>query len=247
MRPGRTSGWNHPAISVPLRILKGSQIAIPGTEQTVALKDLLEVERAYMDPAKDLAYFNGHKAIVISVSIVTGTNSVAFGEQLTQKLEQLTADLPLGYVVEYATFQPDLVEAAVNGGLNNVYQTLVIVLVVVMLFLGFRTGLIIGSFVPITMLLGMIGMGFFNIQLERISIASSIIALGMLVDNGIVVAEDIRTRLENGMEKREACIEAGATLSVPLLTSSLTTILAFIPCSLSTGRQAIMPTPFPWW
>ena len=212
------------------------QIAIPGTEQTVALKDLLEVERAYIDPAKDLAYFNGHKAIVISVSIITDTNSVAFGEQLTQKLEQLTADLPLGYVVEYATFQPDLVEAAVNGGLNNVYQTLVIVLVVVMLFLGFRTGLIIGSFVPMTMLLGMIGMGFFNIQLERISIASSIIALGMLVDNGIVVAEDIRTRLEMGIEKREACIEAGATLAVPLLTSSLTTILAFVPMLLVDGQ-----------
>ena len=212
------------------------QIAIPGTEQTVALKDLLEVERAYIDPAKDIAYFNGHKAIVISVSIIPGTNSVAFGDLLTQKLNVLTADLPLGYVLEYATFQPDLVEAAVNGGLSNVYQTLVIVLVVVMLFLGIRTGLIVGSFVPMTMLLGMIAMGFFNIELERISIASSIIALGMLVDNGIVVAEDIRTRLESGIEKRQACIEAGTTLAVPLLTSSLTTILAFVPMLLVEGQ-----------
>ena len=211
-------------------------ITIPGTEQTVVLKDLLEVERGYIDPPKDLAYFNGRKAIVISVSIIPGTNSVAFGDILTQKLKQLEAELPIGYVLEYATYQPDLVEAAVNGGLSNVYQTLVIVLVVVMLFLGIRTGLIVGSFVPMTMLVGMITMRFFDIELERVSIASSIIALGMLVDNGIVVAEDIRTRLENGEEKRQACLESGRTLSIPLLTSSMTTILAFVPMLLIDGQ-----------
>jgi len=211
-------------------------ITIPGTQQTVALKDLMEVERGYLDPPTDIAYFNGRQAIVISVSIVPGTNSVEFGERLTQKLNQLESDLPMGYVVEYATFQPDLVEAAVNGGLSNVYQTLVIVLVVVMLFLGVRTGLIVGSFVPMTMLLGMITMRFFDIELERVSIASSIIALGMLVDNGIVIAEDIRTRLENGEEKREACIETGRTLSIPLLTSSMTTILAFVPMVMIDGQ-----------
>ncbi len=211
-------------------------ITIPGTEHTVALKDLLEVERGYIDPPKDIAYFNGRQAIVISVSIVPGTNSVEFGDRLTKKLNQLESELPIGYVVEYATFQPDLVEAAVNGGLSNVYQTLVIVLVVVMLFLGVRTGLIVGSFVPMTMLLGMITMRFFDIELERVSIASSIIALGMLVDNGIVIAEDIRTRLENGEEKREACIETGRTLSIPLLTSSMTTILAFVPMVMIDGQ-----------
>ena len=211
-------------------------ITIPGTQQTVAIKDLMEVERGYIDPPKDIAYFNGRQAIVISVSIIPGTNSVEFGERLTQKLNQLESELPIGYVVEYATFQPDLVEAAVNGGLSNVYQTLVIVLVVVMLFLGVRTGLIVGSFVPMTMLLGMIAMRFFQIEFERVSIASSIIALGMLVDNGIVIAEDIRTRLENGEEKRKACIETGRTLSIPLLTSSMTTILAFVPMVMLDGQ-----------
>jgi multidrug efflux pump subunit AcrB len=95
-----------------------------------------------------------------------------------------------------------------------VYQTLVIVLVVVMLFLGIRTGLIVGSFVPMTMLLGLIVMRYFNVELERVSIASVIIALGMLVDNGIVVAEDVRSRLELNEEKRQACIEAGKTLAI---------------------------------
>lgn len=216
--------------------IKGILITIPGTQHTVAIEDLLEVERGYIDPPKDLAYFNGRQAIVISVSIIPGTNSVEFGERLTKRLNQLESELPIGYVVEYATFQPDLVEVAVDGGLNNVYMTLVIVLVVVMLFLGVRTGLIVGSFVPMTMLLGLITMRFFQIELERVSIASSIIALGMLVDNGIVIAEDIRTRLEHGEEKRQACIETGRTLSIPLLTSSLTTILAFVPMVMIDGQ-----------
>lgn len=212
------------------------QITIPQTQQTIRLKDLVKIERAYADPPRDLVYFNGQRAIVISVSITPGVNSVEFGQKLTRKVKVLESHLPVGYVLEYATFQPDLVEAAVNGGLSNVYQTLVIVLVVVMLFLGMRTGLIVGSFVPMTMLMGMITMRFFGIELERVSIASSIIALGMLVDNGIVIAEDIRSRLERGEDKYKACIETGRTLAIPLLTSSLTTILAFVPMLLIDGQ-----------
>jgi multidrug efflux pump subunit AcrB len=220
---------------------------IPGTKKTIQLKDLLILERGYIDPPNALAYFNGKPAIVISVSITPGVNAVDFGERLTRKIKNLESQLPIGYVLEYATFQPDLVEKAVNGALSNVYQTLVIVLIVVMLFLGVRTGLIVGSFVPMTMLLGgsfvpmtmllgLIVMGFFGVELERVSIASAIIALGMLVDNGIVVAEDIRGRLERGEERRQACIEAGKTLAIPLLTSSLTTIFAFLPMLLIDGQ-----------
>ena len=216
--------------------IENVEFTIPGTRQTIFLKDFLTLERGHADPPRDLAYFNGKRAIVISVSITPGVNSVAFGEQLTRKLKLLESQLEIGYVLEYATFQPDLVVAAVNGGLSNVYQTVAIVLVVVILFLGVRTGLIVGSFVPLTMLMGMILMHLFDIELERVSIASCIIALGMLVDNGIVIAEDIRSRLERGEERRQACIETGQTLSIPLLTSSLTTILAFLPMLLIDGQ-----------
>ena len=216
--------------------IENVEFIIPETRQTIVLKDILEVERSYADPPRDLAYFNGKRAIVIGVSITPGVNAVAFGQQLTRKLKVLESQLEVGYVLEYATFQPDLVEAAVDGGLSNVYQTVIIVLVVVMLFLGVRTGLIVGSFVPLTMLLGMIAMRFFSIELERVSIASCIIALGMLVDNGIVIAEDIRSRLERGEERQQACIETGRTLAIPLLTSSLTTILAFLPMLLIDGQ-----------
>ncbi len=216
--------------------IENVEFSIPETRQTIFLKDFLTVERGYLDPPRDLVYFNGRRAIVIGVSITPGVNAVAFGERLTRKVQTLEAQLEIGYVMEYATFQPELVEAAVNGGLNNVYQTVGIVLAVVILFLGMRTGLIVGSFVPLTMLMGLIVMRLFAIELERVSIASCIIALGMLVDNGIVIAEDIRSRMERGQERREACLETGRTLAIPLLTSSLTTILAFMPMLLIDGQ-----------
>lgn len=211
-------------------------IAVPGSDKSVELKDLLRVRRGYSEPASDIAYYDGKRAIIISVSITPGVNSVEFGERLTARVRDLESRLPVGYVLDFATFQPDLVQKAVNGALSNVYQTLVIVLVVVMVFLGLRTGLIVGSFVPMTMLMGLILMRFFGIELERISIASAIIALGMLVDNGIVIAEDIRNRLERGEDRRAACLNTASALAVPLLTSSLTTILAFVPILLLTGQ-----------
>ena len=216
--------------------IEDTLIAIPDTQQMVRLKDLVTVERGYADPPDSLAFFNGRPTIVISVSIIPGVNSVEFGQRLKEKVAGLEAEQPWGYKMDFATFQPDLVVVAVDGALNNVYQTLGIVLVVVMLFLGVRSGLIVGSFVPIAMLLGLLVMSQFGIELERVSIVSAIVALGMLVDNAIVVTEDIRARLERGQERRAACTEAGSTLAVPLLTSSLTTILAFMPMLLIDGQ-----------
>ncbi len=213
-----------------------SLIAVSGDGSMIRLADLLTVERGYTDPPDTLAYYNGRPTIVLSVSITPGVNSVEFGERLTRKIRELEGELPIGYVLDFATFQPDLVVAAVDGALSSVYQTLAIVLVVVMLFLGVRSGLIVGSFVPITMLLGLVIMRRFGIELERVSIISSIVALGMLVDNAIVVVEDIRSRLERGQERGAACRESGQTLAVPLLTSSLTTILAFTPMLLVDGQ-----------
>ncbi len=211
-------------------------ISVPGANSMVRLSDLLSIERGYIDPPNTLAYYDGQPAIVISVSITPGVNSVEFGERLISKVRELENGLPVGYVLDCATVQPDLVVAAVDGALSSVYQTLAIVLVVVMLFLGVRSGLIVGSFVPITLLLGLVVMRQFGIELERVSIISSIVALGMLVDNAIVVVEDIRSRLERGEERTEACKESGRTLAVPLLTSSLTTILAFLPMLLVDGQ-----------
>ena len=211
-------------------------IPIPNSQRTVPLQDIATVRRAYVDPPVQPAYFNGHQSIVLSIILQQGVNAVAFGDELTRRLDEIEQSLPLGYVLEYATYQPDLIQKAVMGAAINVVETLVIVLVVVMIFLGVRTGMIVGSFVPLVMLMGLVIMGLMGIELQRMSIASMIIALGMLVDNGIVVAEDIRTRMQLGASPNEAAQQAGDTLTLPLLTSTLTTVLAFAPMILMIGQ-----------
>nr|MDJ0972765.1 efflux RND transporter permease subunit [Kiloniellales bacterium] len=210
-------------------------IPLPDSDKTIPLKDVVTVTRDYQDPADRPVFFNGRPAIVLSVSILDGTNSVEFGQRLTERLEEIERTLPFGYFLEYATFQPDLVEIAVNGAISNLIQTLVIVLVVVILFLGLRTGLIVGSFVPLTMLLGLIGMSIWNVELQRMSIATMIIALGLMVDNAVVVAESIRNRLEQGEDRKQAVVETARGLGLPLLVATLTTILAFMPISMAIG------------
>ena len=211
-------------------------IPLPDSDQTIPLKDIVRINRDYVDPADKPVFFNNRPAIVLSVAILDGVNSVEFGERLTRRLEEIKQTLPFGHFLEYATFQPVLVERAVNGALVNLAQTLAIVLIVVVLFLGVRTGLIVGSFVPLTMLLGLIGMSVLDVELQRMSIATMIIALGMMVDSAIVVAESIRNRIEQGEDRKEAAIEAGRSLGLPLLTSTLTTILAFMPIALAIGQ-----------
>ncbi len=208
---------------------------IPGTDRVLQLDEILDIRRGLADPPENPSFFNDHPAIILSVSTIDGINNVQFGDRLTALIDDIQQQLPIGYVFEYATFQPELIDAAVSSAVSNVYQTLAIVLIVVMLFLGFRTGLIVGSFVPLTMLLGIIVMRFAEIELQRMSIAATIIALGMLVDNGIVVAEDIRGRLERGVDRFLAAQQSGRMLAIPLLTSSLTTIFAFMPMLLVEG------------
>ena len=209
--------------------------SIPDSDQVARLDQIVQVRRGLSDPPEFPVFFNDQPAIILSISTVEGTNNVEFGARLTALVNEIEQDLLIGYVLEYATFQPELIDQAVQGAVSNVYQTLAIVLVVVMLFLGLRTGLIVGFFVPLTMLLGIIFMRLLEVEFQRMSIAAMIIALGLLVDNGIVVAEDIRVRRERGVDRQRAAIEAVRTLALPLLVSSLTTIFAFLPMLLLEG------------
>jgi len=215
--------------------IKALQIAIPNSEQVLRLDDIATIRRAYVEPKQPPVYFNAKPAVVISISILDGVNSIEYGERLKLKLQQIQDDLPWGIQLEFATFQPELVEKAVSGAINNLYQTLAIVLLVVITFLGLRTGLIVGSFVPITMLASVVIMSSMEVELQRMSIAAMIIALGMLVDNGIVVAESIAVKMQEGMSRFDAATSAGKGLAIPLLTSTLTTILFFVPIALAEG------------
>lgn len=210
-------------------------ITIPSTDKLIRLKDIATVTRDYVDPPKAPVYFDAKPAIVISISIQEGMNSVQYGERLKLKVAKIQSELPWGIELDFATFQPDLVKKSVSGAINNLYQTIGIVLLVVIIFLGFRSGLIVGSFVPVTMLTAIVFMSLLDVELQRMSIAAMIISLGMLVDNGIVMVESISVRMAEGMTKKAAAISAGKTLAIPLLTSTLTTILFFIPIAMAEG------------
>ena len=205
------------------------------TGQTVYLEDLATIRRGYVDPPNAPAYFNGQEAIVLGVSMVAKSNAVELGRQVKDALGGLQGELPLGMTLDVAIFQPDLVQASVNDASVNLLQTIAVVLLVVMLTLGLRTGLIVGSMVPLTMMATLVGMAVWGIELHRVSIAAIIVALGLLVDNGVVIAEDIKKRLDLGVERLEASLATSRSLAVPLLTSSLTTVAAFVPLMLIEG------------
>jgi multidrug efflux pump subunit AcrB len=195
----------------------------------VYVRDLLQVERGYVDPPRHPVLFDGRRAVVIAVAMLPNVSIQEFGAQLDGALERLRVDLPLGMSLDLITHQPPIVASAVREATSNLGQTLLTVLVVVMPFLGLRAGSIVGTIVPLTICLTLVGMLVFEIPLHRVSIAAVIIALGLLVDNGVVITEDIKKRIDEGVQREEAALAASRALAVPLLTSSLTTVLAFLP------------------
>ena len=213
--------------------LAETYITIPGTEESIALSDIATLKRGYIDPPNDLAYFNGQQAIVFAISMLPEYNILEYAPRLKHAIEQLENSLPVGYQLHIATYQAEQVEKTLQGVSINVLQTLTIVLIVVVLFLGMRTGLIVGTIVPFVMLATLTIMQVFDIRLERMSLATLIIALGLLVDNGIVIAEDFKRRLESGDDRFKAMSQGGKELAIPLLSSSVTTILFFLPLMLA--------------
>lgn len=198
-----------------------------------ALSDIATVTRAPAAPPSESVFYNGKAAIMLAINMDAAANILEYTPRLESALADIEAGLPAGVRLETATKQAIQVADAVYGVTKNVLQTLLIVLVVVMLFLGVRTGLIVGSVVPAVMLLTLAVMNVGDMSLQRMSLATLMIALGLLVENGIVIAEDFRQRLERGETREQALAEGGKSLAMPLLTSSLTTILVFLPLMLA--------------
>ncbi|SLN71684.1 Multidrug resistance protein MdtB [Roseivivax jejudonensis] len=207
-------------------------IPVPGGG-TIPLRDIATVERTLADPVTQAAYYQGKPAIIFAVAMQDGGNVLEFGPRVADKLDEIETGLPLGYEIGTITFQAEQVEKAVYGVSINVLQTLGIVLAVVVCLLGLRTGLIVGAIVPIVMLSTLAVMGFMGLPLERMSLATLVIALGLLVDAGVVVAEDYKTRLSEGAERDEALEATGSEMQLPLLSSTATTILVFLPLMLA--------------
>ncbi len=210
-------------------------LAVAGSSAPIYLEDIARIYPGYEDPPRKPAYWNGTPAIVVSVSMIDAFDAKAFAQNLARVTESFEQSLPVGFVLERVTWQADEIANAIRGVFNNLWQTILIVLLVVIAFLGLRTGLIVGAMVPVVMIASTIVMRLTGIELERMSLASLIIALGLLVDNGIVIAEDLQNRLQRGEDRVSAAVATGQTMTIPLLAASLTTILAFMPLMLAPG------------
>jgi multidrug efflux pump subunit AcrB len=207
------------------------------TDNLVRLTDLVSVRRGYVSPKIKPIYFNGRPAVVLSVIMQPDQDVTQLGPRLRAAAREYEQQLPIGYAIDFATYQSEQVRASVNSALSNVAQTFIVVAGLVVLFLGLRAGLVAAMIVPFAVMFSLIGMRALGIALEQVSIAAIIIALGLLVDNGVVIVEDIVSRIDRGMPAEAAGLASGEQYALPLLISSVTTIAAFLPLFLLSGSS----------
>lgn len=199
------------------------------TGDLLQLQDLAKIDRVLADPPSELVRMRGVRAISINVSMVAGGDIVTLGAQLEPLMLQAQNSLPIGMRLEKTAFQADIVNASIDNFVISIAQAVAIVGGVLLVFLGMRTGLIIAASIPITMALTLMVMQWFGMSIDKVSLAGLIISLGLLVDNGIVIAESIQKRLQQGEERVSAAIATADTMRIPLLVGSATTIAAFSP------------------
>ncbi len=211
----------------------GSQLISGAQGRMIRLKDIARVRHDTVTPAAELMRYNGREAIGIGISTVSGGNVIAMGQAIDRRLQELEANTPLGITIHPVTSQSKIVEKAVAGFVLNLISAVAIVIALLIVFMGWREGLIIGFVLILTILATLMVMNAWGITLQRISLGALIIALGMLVDNAIVVTEGIITRLNNGMGREQAADASVRETMWPLLGATVIAILAFAAISLS--------------
>jgi multidrug efflux pump subunit AcrB len=207
------------------------------TDSLVRLADLVTVQRGYVTPMVKPIYFNGRPTVVLAIVMQPDQDVTQLGGRLRAAARSYEASLPIGYAIDFATYQAEQVRSSVNSALSNVAQTFVVVGALVIVFLGLRAGLVAAMIVPFAVMFSVIGMRVFGIAIEQVSIAAIIIALGLLVDNGVVMVEDIMSRIDLGAPAKDAALAAGQQYAFPLLVSSVTTVAAFLPLFLLSGAS----------
>jgi multidrug efflux pump subunit AcrB len=216
----------------PDSLVKSSQdlgdiLITAGDSSQVRLRDIAKIRRGYQDPAREKLRFDGHRALGIGISTISGGNVVTMGQKVKERLAELRAQMPLGMQMGQIYMQSDAVTLAIDGFLISLIEAVLIVVVVLLLFMGLRSGLIIGFVLLVTICGTFIFMGPAAVALERISLGALIIALGMLVDNAIVIVDGMLVRIRGGEDAEEAARAVAKQTATPLLGATVVAILAF--------------------
>ncbi len=202
-------------------------VLLRGGDQQIYLRDVATVRRGYVDPASHLIRYDGNNAIGLGISTASGGNVVEMGEALRARMKELRAQTPLGIEFGIISLQSEAVQIAISGFVLSLVEAVAIVIVVLLLFMGLRSGLLIGFVLVLTISGTFIIMDPMGVALERISLGALIIALGMLVDNAIVVVDGMLIRLGKGEKPEEAAAEVVGQTGVPLLGATIIAVLAF--------------------
>jgi len=209
-------------------------ISAPGASELIYLGDVAKVSRQYSDSPTHMTFYNQQEALLVGVSFSSGVNVVDVGEKLQHRLDELSYFQPLGLEVNTVYNQPLEVEKSVSGFILSLVEAVAIVILVLLVFMGVRSGLLIGLILVITVFGSFIFMKIMEIDLQRISLGALIIALGMLVDNAIVVTEGILIGIKKGRSSIEAASDIVKQTKWPLLGATVIAITAFAPIGLSS-------------
>lgn len=218
--------------------LENTVVTTGNDSRVVRLRDIAKVTRGYKDPATKIMRYNGLPALAIGVAALPGENIVEVGNNITAKIAELESERPIGLEIETYYHQGDIVDVSVKDFALNVLMALVIVLVTLGVFMGISSAVVIGGVLLLTIAATLATMNLMGIPMHRISLGALIIALGMLVDNAIVVTEGILVGVRQGKSKLAMAKDIVTRTKWPLLGGTVVGIIAFAPIGFAPGDVA---------
>lgn len=223
--------------------IKKTLVPVGDGSQVVYLSDITRVKKGYVEPASSIVRVNGKPAIALSISLKEGANIISLGKTVDHVLAKWNHKLPVGMKAERLASIDSYVDHSIKNFISNLVQSIIIVMVVMLIFLGLRTGIVVASLIPIVTIMTLMLMGLIHMGLNQVSLAALIMALGMMVDNAIVVSESVMVKMEQGIAAKQAAIESCDELLVPLLISTLTTSAAFLSFFLAESTMGDIMGP----
>ncbi|MFT7033419.1 MAG: multidrug efflux pump subunit AcrB [Cyclobacteriaceae bacterium] len=223
--------------------IRKTLVPIGDGSQLVYLEDITSVSKGYIDPTTQRVKVDGKDAISLHINLKEGANVIKLGEEVDLVIDRWQEKLPIGLELTRLSSLDSYIDFKISDFINNLMQSIGIVLAVMLIFLGLRTGSIIASLIPIVTIMTLMLMGLIGMGLNQVTLAALIMALGMMVDNAIVVAESVMVKMENGIEAKKAAIDSCTELFTPLLISTLTTSAAFLAFYLAESSMGDIVGP----
>ena len=206
--------------------------------QTIRLGDIADVTMTYKDPSSPQFYYEGKPAIGIAISMDAGANNIEFGKAIDTKLKELKTTIPAGLSLDQVSNQPHIVKESIGDFSQSLFEAIAIVLLVSFASLGIRTGIVVALTIPVVVSTTFILMYENGIYLHKVSLGALILALGLLVDDAIIVVEMMSVKLEEGFNHWRAATFAYESTAFPMLSGTLITCAGFLPLALAEGMVA---------